>query len=359
MPDLSNLDPAERRDHRAGSSSLALMRFLRRWFFIVDDRVGWWPFALWKALRITRHERPDWILTTSLPNTSHLVGLALKTLPPRLRWAADFRDGWTQSRHYFDPPTRLHRRINEWLERRVAAKCDLLVTVSPPLTDYFRGLPGVDAGKCHTITNGFDSEDFAALPPAPPPKPNDPFHLVYTGSFFGTRSPAALLAGMAEFLRTNPDARDNFKAIFYSQWDDEWLEEARSLGLEGAVDVRGFVDYRRGLAAQARATALLLLVPVEPHEPIMMTQKVFEYLAAGRTILCAASEGTAVVELLSETGGAVFAPPDDPAAIAGALGELWRAHRGGALDRIQAAGVERFSRAALAERLNDLLRETG
>ena len=48
-------------------------------------------------------------------------------------------------------------------------------------------------------------------------------------------------------------------------------------------------------------------------------------------------------------------PPDDPAAIAHSLGDLWRAHRAGTLDRIKAHDVERFSRPALAARLNELM----
>ncbi|GAB4324417.1 MAG: glycosyltransferase [Candidatus Sumerlaeia bacterium] len=344
---------------RASGRLRSAMRFLRHWVFVVDDRVGWWPFALFRAIQIIRRRRPDWIVTTSLPNTAHLVGLALKRLFPHLRWAADFRDGWTQSRHYYAPPTPLHRWANEHLERAVARRCNLLLSVSPPLTDYFVRLLGGPhapaARKVRTLTNGYDPEDFAALPPDAEP-PADAFELVYTGSFFGSRSPAGLLEGLARFLTLHPEAAGRFRAVFYSQWDAAWLDQARSLGLDGVVDVRGFAPYAESLAAQARATALLLLIPAVPHEPVMMTQKVFEYLAAHRPILALAPEGVAARVLLSETGGAAFAHPDDPAAIADSLGRLWDAWLRGELDQhYQPRGIERFARPRLARQLHEWL----
>lgn len=351
---------------RASSPARGLMNFLRHWIFTVDDRVGWLPFAMMKALRLVRHERPDWIMTTSLPNTSHLVGLALKMLHPRLKWVADFRDGWTLSGHYYAPPTPLHRLVNERLERAVARRCDLLVTVSPPLTEFFKAMPGCDSGKCHTITNGYDPEDFkvprhssGASSTESPSDSNtinsEHFTLIYTGSFFGSRSPESLLLGLAQFLEINPGARDQFRAEFYSQWDAAWLARARELSLADVVRVHDLIPYRECIAKQAGASALLLLVPAEPHEPIMMTQKVFEYLAARRPILCLAPEGVAARTLLGETGGAAFAHPDDPTAITRALGELWAAWKSDDFKKYSPRGVEQFARPALVAKLNELM----
>ena len=63
-----------------------------------DLAVGTWlPFALPRALSLARKGDFDVVLTTSPPQSAHLVGLALarRGLP----WIAELRDGWT-----FEPP---------------------------------------------------------------------------------------------------------------------------------------------------------------------------------------------------------------------------------------------------------------
>ena len=57
----------------------------------------WLPFALPRALALARREQFDCVITSSPPQSTHLVGLALarRGLP----WIAELRDGWT-----FEPP---------------------------------------------------------------------------------------------------------------------------------------------------------------------------------------------------------------------------------------------------------------
>lgn len=69
-----------------------------KWFFanylmIVDDDIGWLPFALIKGLRIINWEDIDIIFSTSGTKTSHLVGFFLKKITGN-PWIADFRDFW-------------------------------------------------------------------------------------------------------------------------------------------------------------------------------------------------------------------------------------------------------------------------
>ena len=56
---------------------------------------GWVPFALSRALRLTRGQRFDCVLTSSPPQSAHLLGLALRRRG--VPWIAELRDGWTSS----------------------------------------------------------------------------------------------------------------------------------------------------------------------------------------------------------------------------------------------------------------------
>src|ERR1051325_4841515 len=55
--------------------------------------VTWLPFALPAARRLARGQRVACVITSSPPQSAHVVGLALKRRG--LRWIADLRAGWT------------------------------------------------------------------------------------------------------------------------------------------------------------------------------------------------------------------------------------------------------------------------
>src|SRR5919198_764014 len=54
---------------------------------------AWAPFARRRALKLNRREGFDSVITTSPPESAHLVGRALQRRG--LAWAADVRDGWS------------------------------------------------------------------------------------------------------------------------------------------------------------------------------------------------------------------------------------------------------------------------
>ena len=93
--------------------------------------VTWLPFVLPRALSLARKEQFDVLLTSSPPQSAHLVGLALarRGLP----WIAELRDGWT-----FEPPrapwpSRAQRRLDASLERRVARRANAMIGVTEPI----------------------------------------------------------------------------------------------------------------------------------------------------------------------------------------------------------------------------------
>ena len=87
--------------------------------------VTWLPTTAPAVRRLVAQNGFDCLVTTSPPESSHLVGLLLRERRPA--WVADFRDGWT-----FEPlrerfPTHAQRSLDSWLERRVAHAADMVV----------------------------------------------------------------------------------------------------------------------------------------------------------------------------------------------------------------------------------------
>ena len=147
-----------------------------RWWtnYIVPDptAVSWFPQALVQLLRLIRNDRPDVIVTTSGPESSHLLGLVASALG--IRWVADYRDDWLRDvRH--PAPLRVIDRV---LERQIARRSTIVTAVNDAIAADVAQRHGVQA---FTVSNGFDrtvlagaSDEQASLDPSR-------FSLVYTG----------------------------------------------------------------------------------------------------------------------------------------------------------------------------------
>jgi glycosyltransferase involved in cell wall biosynthesis len=284
-----------------------VMRFLRRWIFVPDDRVLWVPFAIKAARRIIHEHHPEVVYTTSFPNSTHLVGLRLRKRHP-VKWVADFRDGWVQNPVFFDPPTALHRAFSTALERRVVRRADLIITVSDPITEHCRQLvPGLEE-KCVTIPNGFDEDDFRDLKRMAHKK----FTISYTGTLFGRRTPEPLLRAIAQLLQEEPEIRPRFQVLLFTRLDANMVQFIKRRQLGDVVHVCGFVPYKEALQRQVNADVLLIMIPDSANTHIMVTQKLFEYLRARRPILALVPDGVCRKVIDEARAGTCVYPSDIP-----------------------------------------------
>lgn len=293
-------------DRREGGRHIGrgLARSLRRALYLPDDRVGWLPFAYPQAVRILESLPVRYILTTSYPNSTHLLGAILKRRY-KVIWIADFRDGWTTNPYFADYPTPLHRKLNARWETRVAREADLLLAVSEPIAAHLRTLTP-HPGKVRVIPNGFDPDDFIDLPVMR----FERFTLVYTGTLFGQRSPEPLFAAMRILFDKHPHISREFQAIFLTKWQPEHERMIESYRLREQVVCHGIQPYRVALQFQRNAHALVAIEGPARHGEMMLTQKVFEYLACGKPILAITPEN-ALAQLVRQTRTGFVVHPDD------------------------------------------------
>ena len=303
----SHANPSRRCRARNGMShriAKAIGSWIRPWFYLPDDCVGWVPFARAQAARILSSRPIRYVLTTSYPNSTHLIGLWLKR-HYKVYWIADFRDGWTTNPYFADYPTPLHRRLNVAWERKVVRESDLILTVSSPIAEHLRSLTD-SPDKVHVIPNGYDPDDFDAAPPGR----FERFTIVYTGTLFKQRSPEPFFAAMRALFDKYPHIRKEFSALFLTQWQPEHVELIEKYGLRGNVRNGGLCPYRVALSFQRTANALLVIEGPAAYGEVMLTQKVFEYLACGKPILAITPEN-ALAKLIRESGAGCVVSPDD------------------------------------------------
>ena len=297
-------------------------RSLSRRLLVPDENVGWNLTAIPAAVRIARAEGIDVVLTTSPPNSVHLVGAAVKRTTGA-RWVADLRDSVAAHPHRRVERTavRAKEKISDQVARLVARQADAIVAASDAIADEARALH--PQGVVAAILNGADFDDFAGLEY----RRGDRFRITHTGSFFGKRDPRPFLQALADSGLEDVVAR--FVGDFRSA-DRDWAAE---LDLGDRLELHPYVPRRRSLALQRDSDALLLLIPEAGGRGRgVLSGKVFEYLAAERPILAAVPPEGAAAELIEETGAGVVAAPDDVAALTSALRALHDAWAGGTLD---------------------------
>jgi glycosyltransferase involved in cell wall biosynthesis len=275
---------------------------------------GWVPFALSRALRLTRGRSFDCVLTSSPPQSAHLLGLALRRRG--VPWIAELRDGWT-----FEPPrppwpSALQRRLDEKLERHALRAADAVVAVTQPIVEDLRSRLGIDAVL---ITNGFDPEEQTSAPQqADPLLAPDRHSFVHTGRMALARStPQPLLDALRELSRSHPEVANRLEVVFAGPLSREESEMLAAPDLAGLVRVVGSLDRRRALELQRAADTLLVITEGASRRSVA-TGKLFEYLAAGRPILVLGEE-TEAARIVKETKAGSVTSAVDPGVIAEAI----------------------------------------
>src|SRR5438034_9555661 len=137
-------------------------RSLSRRVLVPDENVSWNLTAIPAAVRIVRSEGIDVVLTTSPPNSVHLIGAAVKRTTG-VRWVADLRDSIATHPHrrVERAAVRAKEKVSASVARLVARQADVIVAASEAIADEVRGLD--PAGFVPPIQNGADFDDFSGL----------------------------------------------------------------------------------------------------------------------------------------------------------------------------------------------------
>ncbi len=306
--------------------------------------LAWAPFALARALRLHRAERFDAVITTSPPESVHLVGAALARRG--VAWVADVRDAWN-----FEPlrepfPTAAQRRLDHRLERRLLGGADVVTAVSRPAADDLRNRVGA---RVELVPNGWDPElapaNGAADEDAAGVLDPDRVSLVYTGRFgsYG-RDPRPLVAALGALARQDPGAAERLELVVAGPVTPDERSALTSDVAPARIVLAGSLPRERALALQRAADALLLIAA--PGRSQLANLKLFEYLAAGRPILALAG-GTEAGRIVAETSGGEVVRSDDVDATRAALARL----AAGKLQAPDPDAVAAYTYPGIAERM--------
>ncbi len=291
-----------------------------------DSYIGWYPFALRAALREAGTTRFDAVYSTSPPETSHLVGDAVRART-RLPWVADFRDPWMNLR-LLDPPSALHARIHRALEARVCAHAHTVLVT----TRWHEAVMRQDYPRARVVRvpNGFDGDEARAVERLAPGA--RPLRIVHAGMLTQKRSAVPFLEALARFFDRRPQARADVAVEFVGAREDDNERAAARLALGDCVRFRASLAHDEVLRLEKEAHVLLLIKHADSRYDGLVPGKLYEYIGLARPVLALAPAGEARALVESLRRGETV-EPSDVEGIARALDTLYTRWRDGSLER--------------------------
>ncbi len=334
----------------------ALVRRFRMLWQTPDEFLGWYPYAVRRGRDLLKAGGYDAIVSSGPPWTSHLIGRKLAE-KSGLPWLADFRDGWTLMAR--NPHGQgLQFRIEMRLERPVLDEAAALVFTNEQMRRDYVEKRAVPASRTHTVTNGFDPDEFAGEV-----ERSKDFVMFYGGTTFAGQRLELLFPAVARLRARHP--ADNVRIEYAGSEGDALEAAAKSAGLAtgpggGFVNL-GYLPHGETIRRLRSAAALLQPGFDEEIARSMYPGKLFEIFASGRPALYVGRDGS-TVDLFRELGMGRFVigvpgTPDVDRALDEALDELLAAHKAG-VKMPAAAKIDiysRFSRVELTRRFAVIL----
>lgn len=269
-----------------------LALYVRANFFIPDARVGWNRFAIRKAHLIFKEHQIDAIISTGPPHSSHLIANALKKTH-HIPWIADLRDPWTTVFYNaFFPRTESTKKRDKQLEDLVLKNADSISVVSNGMLEEFSDR----AKDISLIYNGFDDEDFKSL------KKNntEKFTISYVGNFKPNQNAVVVWECLKELSHKTPQFKSDLKIVLTGNVDSSIVKSIQENGLEEQLSLEGFAAHHTAVQRMLDANLLLFVIPVSERNHLIITGKLFEYLATGNPILAIGPKGGNASALLTD-----------------------------------------------------------
>lgn len=325
--------------------------WIRGNFFIPDARRFWIKPSVRQLSQLLTHDPVDILVTTGPPHSVHLIGMHLSK-KFGIPWLADFRDPWTNIDFYRDLKLgKRADRIHHLLERQVLETAHAVTVVSAGMKREFVTIVN---RSYEVIPNGFDEEDFR-LGFAPEP---DTFHftLAHIGSLTRTRNAENLWRVLKELTESNAEFANRLKLRNVGKIDVHVVESLQKFGLDKYLNRIDYIPHKEVIAEQHKASVLLLLVNNTPNARLILTGKLFEYLASGRPIVCIGPPEGDAAKIVQETQcGTVF----DFKETEGLKKQILSLFQNFVEGKVHSGckGVDQFERKNLTARMADIMEE--
>lgn len=274
-----------------------ISRAIRGNFFIPDARKGWVKFALKKAIEVLNSEDINLVVTTGPPHSSHLIGMELKKRL-NINWIADFRDPWTDL-HYnkFLFRTKYALKKDANYEQKVLKEADSILTIGPSMKQHLMIKGCIPENKVHYILNGYDESDFKNTVNSNNP---DYFTISHIGMLSDTQPITAFLLALKSFFDQNHPICKHLKLRLIGNVSPKNKEEVNHYLPQLSTEHIGYVQKNIAISYMMSSDLLFNSLAEMENSELLISGKLMEYIAAGKSILCLGNPKGDAAHLLND-----------------------------------------------------------
>lgn len=317
--------------------------WIRGNFFIPDARKFWIRPSVKYLTQLINEKPVDAVVSTGPPHSMHMIGMRVsqKTNTP---WLADFRDPWTNIDFFEDLKlSSFARKRHHTLEKKVLDRAGKILVVSNTMKKEFTEITDTDIS---VIPNGFDTEDF----PENKYSPNDYCTVSHIGMMTPTRNPQILWKALKELWDEVDGFKDNFRLHLIGKVDESIRLDINQSGIEPMVVFKDYIPHKEIIPVQQNSEALLLIINNSPNAALLLTGKLFEYLAAKRPIICITPVKGDAADVLEESPASTTILYSEKQKLKDHLKHIYNSWESGT-DLYKGSRANKYSRRALTENL--------
>lgn len=324
--------------------------WLRGNFFIPDARTFWRRPSVKFLTAWLEKNQVNAIMSSGPPHTAHLIARDIKR-KMNLPWLADFRDPWTDIDFYDQLMlTKWADKKHRLQEQSVLLEADQLTTVSWGCADGFIKLGCENA---EIIFNGFDTDDF---PESFGGEKDETFTLCHIGSLNKDRNSRLLWEACSELAEKNVDFKKHLRLRFIGATSEVTFRQLKELGMEVNTERISYLPHKDILKQLGQARVLLLLTNDTPNMLSIMPGKMYEYMAAQRSILGIGPTTGDAARVLRETRSGIMVDFQDKEGMKRAIWSLFQEYQNGGINYLGLPKeIQRFTRRGATEEFSKIL----
>ncbi len=282
-----------------------LIRLFPSLGLLPDTKRVWEKAAFRQCQLLAEMNKYSAFISFAQPWTDHLAGLRFKRLY-QLPWVAHFSDPWADNPFVKASPRVIKKQFE--MEYNVVNAADAVVFVSSQTADFVMNKYPVDwRTKVRVIPHGFES--FSREDDHPARTHERKVEFLYTGSFYGLRTPVNLLRAAAQ-LNRKPGYENRFMLRFAGQNMEQFKQTAYDLGLENLTVFEGPVSFARSQELSIQSDILLVIDAPSESPSVFLPSKLVDYLAFEKPILGITPLNGASADLITRLGCPVVDPLD-------------------------------------------------
>lgn len=328
----------------------AISVWIRGNLFIPDARRFWIRPAVRMIAKYLSDHTIDAIASTGPPHSTHLIAEKIHRRF-RVPWLADFRDPWTSIDFYGELKlTGWADRLHHALERKVLQQASAVTVISRSMAEDFGKL---FPRNYEVITNGFDHTDIAG---ENIPFPDKRFSIAHIGTLGPARNPIVLWKALKDILSEDLNFKNFLEIKLVGKIDVSVNQSLAEYDLEQFVKRIPYMPHDEVIACQQQSRVLLLIINNSANAKMILTGKFYEYMAAGRPILCIGPEDGDAAGILAETKSGLLAGYNDTETMKKHVQHYFSLFLKNNLE-VSPEGIMNYSRKTLTKRLSEVLNQ--